>query len=341
MASERPGMPQERKRKYGFGDFEVDPAELQLRRRGVGIRIQEQPLRLLLILLERPGELVSRDELRDQIWAADTFVEFEHSLNTSVSKLRRALEDSAETPRYIETIPRRGYRFIGELRSLEPALQQDESSWWRRGRLAWMPAAVLLAASMLAGSVVWQRVKAEREPVFEVTPLTSLRGVEASPSFSPDGNQVAFSWNGAAERNSDIYVKVVGLGEPLRLTSSPLSEEVPVWSPDGRWIAFVRRKGAGDLRGSVWIVSPLGGNERKIGETMFDRSFGVPTLAWTPDSKWLAVRDDSGGNGSRGLYLLSIDTAERKLVLATGTNISDSGAAFTRDGKSWRFREIR
>ncbi|MFN7938102.1 MAG: winged helix-turn-helix domain-containing protein [Bryobacteraceae bacterium] len=339
MTRETPGKPLEGRPKYEFGDFEVDPLQLQLRRRGVGIRIQEQPLRLLLILLERPGELVSRDELRDRIWPVDTFVEFEHSLNVSVSKLRRALNDSAETPQYIETIPRRGYRFIGELRRVESAARRAESQGWKR-RL-WIVAASLFAASILVGGVVWQRSKSRREAVFEPAPLTSFRGVEATPSFSPDGSQVAFSWNGPEEKDLDIYVKVVGTGEPLRLTSSPLSDEAPAWSPDGRWIAFVRRNGAGDLRGGVLIVSALGGNERKIGETMFDRSFGVPTLAWTPDSEWLAVRDDSGSQGPRGLYLLSIATAERILLLPSGTNIADHGAAFTRDGKRLAFSRNR
>src|SRR2546427_7188184 len=98
-----------------FGSFEVDLASGELRRQGLKIRLQEQPFRLLALLLERAGEVVTREELRDKLWPADTFVDFDHSLNTAVRKLREALGDSAETPRYVETLARRGYRFVAPL----------------------------------------------------------------------------------------------------------------------------------------------------------------------------------------------------------------------------------
>ena len=95
-----------------FGPFELDRLNGELKKRGVRIRLQEQPLRLLSVLLENAGEVVSREDLRERLWPADTFVDFDHSLNTAVRKLRAALGDSAETPRFIETVARRGYRFI-------------------------------------------------------------------------------------------------------------------------------------------------------------------------------------------------------------------------------------
>ena len=96
-----------------FGPFEADAAAGELRKNGARIKLQDQPFRILLLLLERPGEVVTREELVENLWPKGTFVEFEHSLNTSINKLRRALNDSAAHPRYIETVPRRGYRFIG------------------------------------------------------------------------------------------------------------------------------------------------------------------------------------------------------------------------------------
>src|SRR5437867_3057483 len=90
-----------------FGSFEVDLASGELRRQGLKISLQDQPFRLLALLLERAGEVVTREELRDKLWPADTFVDFDHSLNTAVRKLREALGDSAETPRYVETLARR------------------------------------------------------------------------------------------------------------------------------------------------------------------------------------------------------------------------------------------
>ncbi len=95
-----------------FGVFEVDRGSGELRKRGVRIRLQEQPLKILMLLLDRPGEIVTREQLRQILWPEGTFVDFEHSLNAAVAKLRQSLGDSAENPRFVETISRRGYRFI-------------------------------------------------------------------------------------------------------------------------------------------------------------------------------------------------------------------------------------
>jgi len=106
-----------------FGVFELDLAAAELRKSGVRIRLQEQPFLVLSLLLQRPGEVITREDLRQQLWPADTFVDFDHSLNTAVNKLREALGDSASTPRYVETLARRGYRFIApvEFMGLERA----------------------------------------------------------------------------------------------------------------------------------------------------------------------------------------------------------------------------
>ena len=111
---------------YRFGMFELDSRSAELRRNGSRLKIQEQPLQVLLKLLEHPGEVVSREELRASLWPADTFVDFETGLNTVIKRLRETLGDSAETPIFIETIPRRGYRFVGTVdikpRGLPPGL---------------------------------------------------------------------------------------------------------------------------------------------------------------------------------------------------------------------------
>src|SRR5437763_5805717 len=99
------------RRLFRFGTFEADPCTGELRRTGRAVSLQEQPFRLLLALLERPAEIVTRAELREKLWG-DTHVDFEEGLNTAVRKLRDALGDSASNPRFIETLPRRGYRFI-------------------------------------------------------------------------------------------------------------------------------------------------------------------------------------------------------------------------------------
>jgi DNA-binding winged helix-turn-helix (wHTH) protein len=98
-----------------FGDFEVDLRAGELHKHGVRIRLQDQPLKILTTLVERAGDVVSREEFRQALWPADTFVDFDHGLSAAVNKLREALCDSADHPRYVETIPRRGYRFIAEV----------------------------------------------------------------------------------------------------------------------------------------------------------------------------------------------------------------------------------
>src|SRR5579864_763949 len=97
---------------FRFGIYEADPDSGELRKSGLRLRLQEQPFQVLLVLLQRPSEVISREELRQKLWRADTFVDFDHSLNTVINKLREALSDSAANPRFIETLARRGYRFL-------------------------------------------------------------------------------------------------------------------------------------------------------------------------------------------------------------------------------------
>ncbi len=135
-------------------------------------------------------------------------------------------------------------------------------------RQRWFIAAALLAA--IAGVFVWQRSKMETpaEPLRAVA-LTTLPGVEQSPSFSPDGNHVVFAWNGSIKNNQDIYVQMIGQGSPLRLTTDPLDDYNPAWSPDGRWIAFLRSQSpapTGLRKRELRIIPPLGGAERKLAD---------------------------------------------------------------------------
>jgi DNA-binding winged helix-turn-helix (wHTH) protein len=106
-----------------FGPFELDHAAGELRKNGTRIRLQDQPLQLLQILLQQPGKVISREELQRHIWPSDTFVDFDHGINNAIKRLREALGDTAETPRYIKTVPRRGYRFAGTIERDGPGIQ--------------------------------------------------------------------------------------------------------------------------------------------------------------------------------------------------------------------------
>ena len=184
-----------------FGSFEVDLASGELRRQGLRIRLQDQPFRLLALLLERRGEVVTREELRTRLWPSDTFVDFDHSLNTAVMKLREALGDSAEAPRYVETLARRGYRFVAPVAEPEsgarpnPSADTDIASLVPKG--ARRPASarrvgVLAAAVSAAALVAYWGVRAWPERVsgqtltLAVLPFDNLSG-DAEQEYLSDG----------------------------------------------------------------------------------------------------------------------------------------------------------
>jgi len=111
-----------------FEAFEVDLQAGELYKKGLKIKLQEQPFQILAMLLARPGEVITREELRGKLWPADTFVDFDHSLNTAIKKLRQALDDQADKPRFVETIPRRGYRFRGVVEEVSSRLRPPAAS---------------------------------------------------------------------------------------------------------------------------------------------------------------------------------------------------------------------
>ena len=140
-----------------FGTFEVDPQAGELRKQGKRLKLQDQPFQVLTVLLQRPGEVVTREELRSQIWPQDTFVDFDNSLNTAINKLREALGDSADNPRFIETLPRRGYRFLGPTR--RDALKKPATMAHSRNVALLAIVVVLFVAGVIAGWV-WRSSRA-------------------------------------------------------------------------------------------------------------------------------------------------------------------------------------
>jgi len=143
-ATDNPAVPEA---SYSFGLYLLDPASGTLTRDSVRVRLQEQPFQLLLLLVERAGQIVSREEIRNRLWPQNTFVEFDKSLGVAVLKVREALRDDASNPRFIETIPRRGYRFIAPVQVANPkAANPVQPSIWNKKRPAW----VALIGSLLA-----------------------------------------------------------------------------------------------------------------------------------------------------------------------------------------------
>jgi Tol biopolymer transport system component/DNA-binding winged helix-turn-helix (wHTH) protein len=315
-----------------FGVFEVDLQARELRKGGLKIKIHDQPFQVLAALLEHPGEIVTREELRQKLWPADTFVNFDQSLNTAVNKLREALGDSAESPRFIETVPRRGYRFLRPFESLgnqevatQPAIVIASPE--REGRWRWSLLALVVLILGIGGIwFYWLKRASSNVPAQKTVPLVSYLGNECCPTFSPDGNQVAFSWNGPKQDNYDIYVKLIGMENAVRLTNDPARDECPAWSPDGRYIAFLRWLSGNKV--GVFLVSPIGGPDRKLAETD-----SVGGLSWFPDGKWLAVCD------LKSLYLLSVETGEKRRLthLPATAGSYDATPSFSPDGRYLAF----
>ena len=200
-----------------------------------------------------------------------------------------------------------------------------------RRRLAWAAAAVFVLLVVAGAAWRWAVPRAQPESV-KLVPLTTFAGNEVEPAFSPDGKQVAFSWNGPKEDNFDIYVMLVGTDTPVRLTSHAAADRVPVWSPDGRRIAFVRN----GAKVSVMVMSALGGAERELAETSQMR--WAPGIDWSPDGRYIAFPALSAPGARSQIVLLSPDTGERRVVSSRPSDTAGDGAPrFSPDGKALAF----
>jgi len=392
-----------------FGPFEVDLRTHELWKFGIRIRLGGQPFEVLAILLGKPGELVTREQLRERLWEGATYVGFDHGLNAAVNKLREALSDSVEDPRYVETLPRLGYRFITAVErvngsgartpvpelSVSPLVSDavefaapaeaypiapDENVTRHfaanhaptKAALAngaatkagpWRPyfigAGVVLILSLVGTFFLRMasfgahadKVSAEvREneikdghatfaPVQRIRPLTSLTEETSEPAFSPDGNYVAFRRLAAAAEGTGIFVKAIGSEQLVQLTRK-FDDCCPVWSPDGRTIAFSRVTN-NDI--GIYVVSTVGvdqqpspngpkaaGNaERKLDTAGINPR--RPELAWSPDGKTIAF------NGGSSIFLLSLDKSGVHRLTEPPPLAEDWGPAFSPDGEKVLF----
>jgi serine/threonine protein kinase/Tol biopolymer transport system component len=217
---------------------------------------------------------------------------------------------------------------------------------------------VALGSTVLASAaVLWFLTRPAAEPPLDLVPLTSFTGSELDPRISPDGRQVVYTWDGEKADNFDIYVQLIGPGTPLRLTTDPGDDFTPAWSPDGRTLAFLRDQTAGRPTGppparmgdsnkwQVLTVPALGGPERLVAEVAAvnwrNKGFFGPYLAWTPGGKSLVVVDRGARGQPYGLFLLSLDSGEkRRLTIPPADIHGDNGPAFSPDGRSLAFRRI-
>lgn len=191
----------------------------------------------------------------------------------------------------------------------------------------------LLAAG--AGSIFWLPPWAKRRqisppPPVTIIPFTTFPGTVAQPAFSPDANQIAFTWDGGNGNNLDIYVKLIGAGTPLRLTTDPATEISPAWSPDGRYLAFIRLKDDDD---AIFIIPALGGVERRLARIEPTNS----SLSWSPDGKYLAVGVRAGTQERDGIFLISVEDGEKQRLTSPPEPSVDTSPAYSPDGQTLAF----
>ncbi len=331
-----------------FGPFTLDGRTGELRNGQIRLKIPDQSLSILEALLETPGELVSREALRDRLWGADTFVDFEAGLNAAVRRLRDALNDSADAPRYVETLPRRGYRFIAPVdvvsTGLPVAPSAPPSEPVRGRRLRRRSVLLALCAVALLGAALWAGLRlndaAPTAPAARPVPITRFPGLEVEPAISPAGNLVAFAWNGENEDNFDIYVRSIDGSSQLRLTHDASPEHSPAWSPDGQRIAFARQVAG---RRMIMEVPALGGPETPLFEALGTEAPGWSLgawsygLSWTPDGRHLVFGNQSASSPGSAIYLYSLDDGRTRRMSSPPENLSDIHPVVSPDGRYLAF----
>ena len=333
---------------YDFGPFRLDLGERLLLKDQVHIPLAPKTLETLVVLVQHSGRIVDKDELLQSVWP-DTFVE-EATLAKNISILRKTLGETEEH-RYIETIPKRGYRFTADVRvSLTPPVTEVTASADLAGAIVsdpaprplpvvlsrrwWWAAGAAAGLVLVAAFAVW-KLKSDSNSfgfALKAVPLTSFPGHQDQVAFSPDGNQVAFKWEGTQGEPSHIFVKLVGSEALLQVTHGDGADSLPAWSPDGKSVYFLRST----AQGRAWyITSALGGAERKIADLHPYLDLGIANSSYlSPDGKTIAFSDKTNPTEPSSIFLLSLaDTQRRQFTTPPRGATGDYYPAFSPDGR--------
>ncbi len=274
---------------YRFGDVRVDRQRYRMERGGRAVSLEPRAFDLLVLLVESRGRVLTKKEILDRLWT-DTAVT-DNALTRIVAQLRKALGDDARESKYIETVPTRGYRWPADVRcdsEEEPATPAAPAATETKPRvrrtatmvaLIAMAAVAVVLASMLGIARAPAREKALDSATVRPVQLTVSPGLDAYPSFSPDGTSITYATDRSGAFEIAVRSLAAGAGE-RPITSDGLQNVEPAWSPDGSLIAYHSR-----TRGGIWIVPALGGVPRQISQ-----SGSWP--AWSPDGQRLAFQSD-------------------------------------------------
>jgi Tol biopolymer transport system component/DNA-binding winged helix-turn-helix (wHTH) protein len=285
-------------RVYQFDDVTVDPGRFQVLKSGVRIELEPKALEVLLFLIARRERMVLKEELLDGVWR-DTFVT-PNALTRVIAQLRKALGDDAQESRVIETVPRKGYRFLPEVSlastvavpPMPPAVPARAAPATGAPPSIWRLTVPLLAGAFLA-LTGWSWLRPSPPPPLGLTDLVQVStgaGYEAHPSLSPDGRRIAYT----AEENgfNEIYVRPVGEGRRIQVTADGGQNIGAVWSPDGEQIAYHSY-----AKGGIWITPASGGPARQVA------TLGSEP-AWSPDGSTLVFSTYQGALPERATLMM-------------------------------------
>jgi eukaryotic-like serine/threonine-protein kinase len=351
-----------------FGEFLLDCESAELRRNGDKASLQGQPLQILTMLVEKPGRMVTREELKKRLWPSDTFVDFDQSLNRAVNRLREALGDSAEHPRFIETLPRRGYRFIApvERDGAKPAIHPQQSYQWPTNNEA--PSADLESASVPAPAAAVPRARWNRRLVagsiifvvvllaagwfllrrflvtnrgisfdnLEMTKLTD-NGKVKNVAISPDGRYVAYAV--FLGEKQELRLRQVATRSDIQILPPDLGNFVGLsFSPDGNYIYFVRSDSKDLSFRYLYSIPTLGGTPRKL---ITDVDSGV---SFSPDGRHIAYEHWFPPRNEAELKIANADgTGERVLAVihnASFVSFGGPGPSWSPDGRTIVFSKF-
>ncbi|HEY7544081.1 MAG TPA: LpqB family beta-propeller domain-containing protein, partial [Blastocatellia bacterium] len=331
---------------YQFDDVLIDCENFRIQKSGETRALTPRAFDVLLFLIENRGRVVEKQELFERIWK-DAFVT-DNALTRAVKEIRQAIGDDADSPRYIETVPRRGYRFICDVKlkedadlikaapaRAEPAPTQQTASAGNEIRVsrAFLVASAIALAAIIAIAVIIWKLKPEGPTAppapMKTAQITAWTGLDIYPTLSPDGSSVAYSSDHAG--SFEIYAKPLATGgREIQLTSDGQQNFEPAWSPDGKLIAYHSK-----MRGGIWVIPSLGGPARRLSE------FGSRP-AWSPDGSTIAFQ--SGGITDHGttafamppstIWLVSLQGGDPAPVTQVGQPSGGHGSpSFSPDGK--------
>ena len=354
---------------YLFGNFVLNDEEFTLTWEGSRVPLEPKALRVLLVLIRSKGRLVTKQTLLETVWSG-TFVE-ESTLTRAIALLRKQLGDDRRQPRFIETVPTLGYRFIAPVEEGAEAVSVTTEAGRAAAENASRPSPdrmaeelpqagrkwpVLLSGALVALAVIstWvvvrvaNRTQSPRRsttplrheaPKARLAPIVTLTGQVGDPAISPDGREVAYFWEPELRRDNDqrlgktdLYVQLTAGGDPLQLTHTKTGFIAnAAWSPDGGTIAFGR---CDDDGGGVFIISALGGPERKLMDLVCPYGDAADPN-WTRDGKSLVLVDRCAPGEPAGIVAFSVETGlKRCLSSPPRGNEGDINPVLSPDGRT-------